>query len=109
LEELNDLLVVLGFGDIGGLNKEGDPIVTAVALEAGGEEVVSVDEVVSVGVDEDDDVDLVAGVDVVCSDAGVDQSNYSAGEVEGGVGGGDGVEPEPGELTENVVVSIMEG
>lgn len=108
LVELDDLLVELGLGDIGSLDEEGDPVVPAVAVEVGGQEVVAVDEVLAELVDEDDDVDLVLGVNVG-ADSVVDQPHESALLVEGRVGGDNSVEPQPGELALGVLAGLGEG
>lgn len=106
--ELYDLLVELCLGDVGRLDEERNPVVSAVAVEVGGEEVVAVDEVLAAFVDEDHDVDLVLGVDVG-ADSVVDQSHEPALLVEGGVGGDDRVEPQPGELALGVLAGLGEG
>jgi len=66
-EELDNLLVVLGFGDVRGGDEEGDPVVAAVAVQVGGQKVIPVDEVVTTLVDVGDDVDLVVLVHKGCN------------------------------------------
>lgn len=107
--ELNNALVLLGFGDIGSFNEEGNPVVATIGIEVGGQEVVAIDVVLSALIDVDDNVDLVASIDVLFGNALVDKSDESSLHVEGRVGRNDFVETEPGELTEDIFVGFLEG
>ena len=65
LVELDDMLIVLGLGHVGGAHEERNPVVAAVGVEVSGQEVVAVNVVAALLVDEDDDVDLVSTINVV--------------------------------------------
>lgn len=84
--ELNNALIVLGLGDIGSANKEGNPVVATVRTQVGGQEVVTFDVVLSAFIDVGDNVDLVASIDVLFGNALVDKSDESSLHVEGRVG-----------------------
>ena len=80
------MLVELSFGNFRSFDEEGNPIVATIAVEVGGQEIVSVDKVFSALVYIDDNVDLVSSIDVVLRDSLVDQSHISACFVECRVG-----------------------
>lgn len=108
LEELHDLLVELSLGDIWGLDEERDPIVAAIAVEVGSQEIVTIDEVSSAFIDEDDDVDLVVGINILFEPL-VDQAHKASLEMEGRVGSDYSVEPQPSELAFSIEVGICKG
>lgn len=85
LEEVDDSHVILGFGDIGGGNEEGYPVVSAEAVKVGGQEIISINVVLAGGIDISNNVDLISSIDVLLRDALVDQSHESALLVESGV------------------------
>ena len=58
--ELDNSLVEFSLGHFWGLDEEGNPFVSAVAVEVGGVEIISVNEVASSFVQVDYDVELVA-------------------------------------------------
>ena len=65
LVELNDVLVVLSLCHIGGLDKQRNPVITAIRIKVSGQEVVAVDIVATLLVNKDHNVDLVAAINKV--------------------------------------------
>ena len=58
--ELDNSLVEFGLGHIWSLDEEGDPFISAVAVEVGSVEIISVNEVASSFIEVDHNVELVA-------------------------------------------------
>lgn len=53
------MLIVLGFGDVWGLDEKRNPVISAIAIEVGCMEVISINEISSAFVNEDNDVNLI--------------------------------------------------
>ena len=76
--ELDYLLVIFSFGHIWSLHKERNPIISPVAIEMCGQEIISIHIVFSILIDIDHHVDLVASIDVMFRQPLVNQSDKSA-------------------------------
>lgn len=60
--EVNYLLIELSFGDIRGLDKEWNPVVSTVAIKVGCMEIISVNEISATLIDKDNDVNLILSI-----------------------------------------------
>ena len=107
--EFYDSLVEFCLRNFWGLDEEGDPFVSSEAVEVGGVEVISIDEVASSFIKIGDDVDLVSSINVVLRESLEDKSDESSFFVEGSISTHNFVESEPGELTQNIFVGFFEG
>lgn len=105
--EVNDFLIEFSFSDFRSLDEEGNPVVSTEAVEMSGEEIVSNEEVSSWFINEDDNVDLVLGINIG-SNSLVDKSDVSSFLVKSRVSGSDGIESKPSELTQDVLMSFIE-
>lgn len=89
--EVNNLLIEFSFSCIGSLDEEWNPVVSAEAIEVSGEEIVSNEEVSAAFIDEDDNVDLILGINIG-SNSLVNKSNVSSFLVKSRVSSSDCVE-----------------
>jgi hypothetical protein len=106
----DDFFVGSLFIEVLDIDEHGEPSGISLALGVGGEEVFSFDKETSILADVNDHIELVfsvGGKEVVFRL--VDESDVSAVLVEGGVGSGDLVVSEVGELGEDVSVGVSEG
>lgn len=97
----------MSFADFWSLDEQRNPIVAAIAIKVSCEEVVSYNEISTTFVNEDDDVNLVLGVNILAKTR-VDKSNISTFKVKSGVGSGYFVKSKPSELIDSILVSFME-
>jgi hypothetical protein len=63
--ELNDLLVILSFGDFRGLDKKRNPIVSSIAVKVSCMEVISIDEIFTALINEDNNVNLIITINIL--------------------------------------------
>jgi hypothetical protein len=105
--EFNYLLIVLSFGDVWGLDEKRNPVVSAIAIKVGCMEVISINEISSAFVNEDNDVNLILCINEL-SDSLVDQSDESSLKAEGRVSTNNFVESKPGKLTQSILTGFFE-
>lgn len=105
--EFNYLLIVLSFGDVWGLDEKRNPVVSAIAIKVSCMEVISINEISSAFVNEDNDVNLILCIDKL-SDSLVDQSDESSLKAEGRVSTNNFVESKPSKLTQSVLTGFFE-
>lgn len=105
--EVNNFLIELSFSDIRSLDEEGNPVISTEAVEMSGKEIVSNEEVSSTFINEDNNVDLVLGINIG-SISLVNKSNVSSFLVKSRVSSSNGVESKPSELTQNVLMGFIE-
>lgn len=89
--EVNNFLIEFSFSCIGSLDEEWNPIVSAEAIKMSGEEIVSNEEVSAAFIDEDDNVDLILGINIG-SNSLVNKPNVSSFLVKSRVSSSDCVE-----------------
>ena len=107
--ELDNSLVIFSFGHLRSFDEERDPIVTAVTVEVGSMEVISVNEVTSFLINIDNNVDLVSGVNVLFFNTFVGQSDESSFLVEGSISSIDLVVSQPSEVVKHELMGFLEG
>jgi len=101
-------LIVNGFGHIGSLNKQRNPVISTVAVKVSSQKVISIDVVSSAFVNENNNVNLVLRINEL-PQTRVNKSNVSACFVKSSIGRRNFVESEPIELSNYVLIGFMEG
>ena len=106
--ELDDPLVEFSLSHIGSINEERNPVIASITVQVSGMEVVPIDEVGSLFVNIDNNVDLIARINVLFLNSLVSKSDESTFLVKSSIGSVNFVVSEPGEMVKNEFMGLFE-